>query len=293
MVRSILIATALATLGTAVTASAQYRDGQQPPVGGGGPYRDGQPMVMTPPPPPADPAIGASARFRAAYARAGRPRIVIFWNREFTDDVATKHESYTNLHSRTDVSGQSSSSTNVGYGYADTASQGSASSETNASIRSGVDNMTDNRRDSSFSEAEDFDAEASFTSQLQGAGANLIDRTSIMRTTGLAKRAGETSNIQGIETSAILGKADIVLEVVQLADSRKASGVSFRVIARNVRSGKVVATLSTSARPPVGRMPFVAGSDGRLVRAVAPEPGPQQIGRQLAVETMSALSVRM
>lgn len=280
-------------LATASAAMAQYRDGQ-PPVGqDGGLYRNGQPQVLAPPPPPPDASIGASQRFRAANTRAKRPRIVIFWNREFTDDVASKHEDYVKSRSSsaTMVAGASESVAGWGYSASRGAAMGVTASE--GEVRSGVDNMTDNRRGSQYGEAEDFDLEAAFTNVLQGAGANLIDRTSIMRTTGLAKGAGERSNVQGIETSAILGKADIVLEVVQLADYRKSTGVSYRVIARNVRTGRVLATLSTSAKPPVGRQPWVAGSDGRMVRATPPEPGPQEIGRQLAVETMNALAARL
>lgn len=288
-----LILGAGAALFAASSATAQYRDGQ-PAVGqSGGLYRDGQPQVLAPPPPPPDASIGASQRFRAANARAKRPRIVIFWNREFTDDVASKHEDYVKSRSSSTSVVASGSESVAGWGYS--ASRGAAMGVTTSQgeVRAGVDNVTDNRRDSQYSEAEDFDLEAAFTGMLQGAGANLIDRTSIMRTTGLAKGAGERSNVQGLETSAILGKADIVLEVVQLADYRKSTGVTYRVVARNVRTGRVLATLSTAAKPPVGRQPWVAGPDGRMTRATPPEPGPQEIGRQLAVETMNALAARM
>lgn len=292
--RSIIIAAAGTALAAGTSATAQYRDPPPAQVGtAGAVYRDGQPMVMTPPPPPPDASIGASQRFRAAYTRAKRPRIVIFWNREFTDEVGTKYEDYTALHSRTDNAAQGSSASVAGWGWSASAGQATSSSETNAEIRSGTDRVTDNRREGAYGEAVDFDIESAFTNTLQGAGATLVDRTSIMRTTGLAKGAGARSNVQGIETSAILGKADIVLEIVQLADSRKSTGVSYRVIARNVRTGRVLATLSTAAKPPVGKMPYVAGPNGGFVRAVAPEPGPQDIGRQLAIETMSALSARM
>lgn len=293
MVRPVLIGIAAAAGLFATPAMAQYRDGQPAQAGEPGTvYRDGQPMVMTPPPPPPDPSIGVTSRFRAAYARANAPRIVVFWNREFTDEVASKYEDYTNVRTRTNVAGQSSGAAIGGFGFGASASQGSVSSDSTTEIRSGVDRITDNRREGAYNEAVDFDIESAFEGALTGAGARLIDRTSIMRTTGLAQGAGERSNIQRLETSAILGKADIVIEIVQLADSRKADGVAYRVIGRNVRSGKIVASLSTGARPPARHMPLVAGPSG-FVRAVAPEPGPSDIGRQLAIETMAALSARL
>ncbi len=288
-----LIAVMAATAGASM-AVAQYRDGQPPVAGQSGlPYRDGQPETLTPPPPPADPAIAARARFRSAYARAGSPRIVVFWNREFTDEVGTKYENYAHIDSQTDATSSTRGAAISGYGVSAAGVDSVSSSRTSTDIRTGADRLTDNRRDSAYSEAVDFDIEAAFSGMLNSAGANLVDRTSIMRTTGYAKGAGATSNIQRVETAAILGKADIVLEVVQLDDPRKPDGVSYRVIGRNVRSGKTLVTLSTGARPPAQRMGYVAGPSGGFVRATAPEPGPSDIGRQLAIETMGALSARM
>lgn len=278
----------------ATAAHAQYRDGQ-PAVAGDGqlPYRNDVPQTLAPPPEAADPALAVRARFRSAYTRAKSPRIVVFWNREFTDEIGTKYDNVALINSRTDQSSSTRGAVASGYGMTVSGVDSASVSETSTTIRSGTDRATDNRRGSAYSEAIDFDIESAFNATLNGAGTRLVDRTSIMRTTGYAKNAGATSNVQGVETAAILGKADIVLEVVQLDDPRKPDGVSYRVIGRNVRSGKVLVTLSTGARPPARRMGYVAGADGGFVRATAPEPGPSDIGRQLAIETMAALSQRM
>lgn len=290
----VMLGTAVASLGVTASASAQYREGQ-PPVAGQGdlPYRPGQPQTLTPPPPPADPAIGVRSRFRTAYARAGSPRIVIFWNREFTDEVGTKYENYARIDSQTDAASSTRGAAIGGFGVSVAGVDSASTSRTATEIRTGTDRITDNRRGSAYSESVDFDIESAFTSMMGSGGANLVDRTSIMRTTGYRSGAGATSNIQRVETAAILGKADIVIEVVQLDDPRKPDGVSFKVIGRNVRSGKTLVTLNTGARPPQQRMGYVAGPSGGFVRATAPEPGPSDVGRQLAVETMSALSARL
>lgn len=292
--RIIMLGAAVSAIGGASVAPAQYREGQ-PPVAGQGPlpYREGQPETLTPPPPTADPAIAIRARFRSAYARAGSPRIVVFWNREFTDEVGTKYENYARIDSETNATSSTRGAAVSGFGVAVGGVDNVSTSRTSTDIRTGTDRITDNRRDSAYSEAIDFDIESAFNSMLSSGGANLVDRTSIMRTTGYRNGAGATSNIQRVETAAILGKADIVIEVVQLDDPRKPDGVSYRVIGRNVRSGKTVVTLSTGARPPVQKMGYVAGPSGGFVRATAPEPGPSDIGRQLAIETMSALSARL
>ncbi|MET0372134.1 MAG: hypothetical protein ABW039_12260 [Sphingobium sp.] len=290
--KAALMIAGLGAMLVATPAMAQYRDGQPPMSGPGNNMRAGEPETLAPPPPPADPALGAMSRFGYAYARAKSPRIVVFWNREFTDEVASKYEHYTRIDSAAVGVAASQSVAVGGFGIAAGASQGAAMSASSTEIRSGVDRVGTSQRASNYAETIDFDIEQAFQGTLSQSGARLVDRTSIMRTTGLAQGAGQEANVQGLETSAILNKADIVLEVVQMADSRKERGIAYRIIARNVRSGKVLARLSSDGEPPARPMPLVAGPNG-FVRAVQPAATPSDVGRQLAVETMGALASAM
>lgn len=224
-----------------------------------------RPPVMQPAPRPPSAAAVAVSDFRPAYRRAGSPRIVIFWNRHFDDEVASRYRTTTEYEEHNDGNG------NI-YGRSST----------------GDERVTSKRRDL-VEEPVDWEMEGAFNSAMSGAGARLIDRTSIMRTQGQADGAQERANVQGIETRAVTGKADITVEILSTSDGRSAEGITYRIVAKDVRNAEVLADFTTNGRPATPRMGLVAGPDG-YERAKPPEPGPDDYGRQLAVELMQALT---
>lgn len=263
---------ALAGAMPALAQDGAWRDGQ-PPMADAAPDRPGQPMTFAPPPRPLDPARRGAARFAAAYARAGSPRIVIFWNRELTDDVATVSE---------EVSTSSSAGHVTDDGWR---RDGASRSETRNATR----RIDPGRRDTPHGQAIDFDLERGFSDTLSGAGARLIDRTAIMRRGALGS---DTVNVQAIETRAILGRAELTLEIVPLDDPRAAEGTTYKIVARDIASGRIVAMATSTGRPPAGVLPYVAGEHG-FVRATPPEPTAYDKGRQLGIDAMNALAARL
>jgi hypothetical protein len=255
--RALLFATAL----VAVPAGAsQWRDGQ-PAMAGGAADRPGQPVTLSAPPHGPDPARIGDARFTAAYARAGRPRIVVFWNRDLTADVDGGREEVTRLS-------------------ADHHDNGRGDARLDAELVTTTRTPDRGARTAAGDEASDFDMERGFGDALAGAGARLIDRTAILRTGALG---ADTANLQTIETRAILTKAEWTLEVVAMADGR------WRITARDLASGRIVARTVSAGRVAPRAMPYVAGERG-FVRATAPEPGPYARGQQIARDAMAALS---
>lgn len=227
-----------------------------------------RPGMMTPPPPSPDQASVAASSFSSAYRRAGNPRIVIFWNRAFDDEVASTYRTTTEWEEHNDGDGNS-------YGRSST----------------GDERQTSKRRDL-VDEPVDWEMEGAFNSTMSGAGARLVDRTSIMRTQGQADGAEERANVQGIETRAVTGKADITVEILSTYDSRSRNGITYRITAKDVRNASILADFTTTGRPPTPRMGLVAGPDG-FERAKPPEPSPEDFGQQLAVELMQALARKL
>lgn len=251
----------LALLSQGAAAQIDYREAPAPYL------REGQPAVQSPAPPPVDPRAGIRSRFRAAYLRAKSPRIVIFWNREFTDEVGTSYDI---------VQQQESSGKVRRHNY-------SSSSETRLGIRSN----TETRRYSANDEIGDFDTEQGFAGTLSREGVRLIDRTAIMRTTGVVKGADEGSNIQGLETEAILAKADIIVEVSQLGAHGDA--IEYKVVARDLRQSRILTAFRTDGRPPAQAPRYVAGDHG--FELAAPEGvSDARTGSQIATEFMSRVS---
>ena len=273
-----MVAIALAAL--TQPAIAQRRDAPEPYM------RSGEPETLKPPAPPTDGNIQIIDDFRTAYSKAGFPKMTIFWNRQFTDDVQTRFEDYTSYEGRKSASGKASGEqfeTRDGIGAAaDAQADFSASAE----IRSGRESVTNNRTETQLTAMADLQTEQAFQNAFRGIGVHLIDRTSIMRTTGA--KTNDKDNAQQIEIEALLANSNIVLEVTQYADPESATGVMYRVIARSIRSARVMIDISTSAQPPSVYRPYIAGSHG-FVRAPEAQARPHDIGRQLAIDTMSQL----
>lgn len=222
-------------------------------------YRPGEPPTLPRPAPARDVGEQTLAGFSGAYKRAGSPRIVVFWNRHFDDEVSSRYKEVTDYEEINDGAGRITSRKSVG------------------------DERTTTKRKSNLAEPIEWELEGAFVETMTNAGVRLVDRISIMRTQGAAEGAEERANVQAIETRAITGKADIVVEILRADDPRSSAGIAFRIVARDIRDARILASFTTSGRPPTPRMGLVAGPDG-FVRATPPEPGPEDVGRQLAVE---------
>lgn len=272
-----LLVTAAAT-----PAAAQWRQGQQPMATPGQGMRAGQPMTMDVAPPAADPDRATIDRFAAAYARAGRPRVALLWNRELTAEVETGREDVTTLT----VDGRSSANGEVRETLRRRGSLTTANADADhhveAELRSTTRAHDSGARAAAADEGADFDMERGLADGLSGAGVRLIDRTAILRTGALG---ADTTNVQALETRALLGKTDWTLEVVAMNDGR------WRIVARDLASGQVVARGVSAGRPAPRPMPYVAGEHG-FVRATAPDAGPYAVGRQIALDAMKALARR-
>lgn len=276
---------AIAVLGTlgasaAIAQDLPLRPGQPATHSDGVPDRDGHPVTLAPPPPAADPARLVTNRFSAAYARARQPRIVIFWNRELTDDVAGGTEEVTTL---------SADSVDNANGWRrerdrrrglDVDVGATSDQHLDAMLRKRTQRIDTGLRATPYGEAADFDIERGFTDALAEAGVRLMDRVALMRSGALGS---DTADTQVIETRALMNSADWTLEVVPMEEAR------WRIVARDVANGRIVAKTISTGQPPTRPMPWVAGERG-FVRATPRAAGPYDIGRQIAADTMSALT---
>lgn len=93
------------------------------------------------------------------------------------------------------------------------------------------------------------------------------------------------TNVQAIETRALLSKAEWTLKVVAMNEGR------WRIVAHNLASGEMVARGVSASRSAPYPMLYVVGECG-FVRATAPDAGLYAVGRQIALNTMKALTRR-
>jgi len=246
-------------------------------------YRENMPEVLAAPPPRATPGqqnMAAVSAFRAAYARKKSPRMVVFWNRQLTDSLSTSYEAWSRVSL---ADGRFSDRTDY---YDGTTSVSGRAAE--LEVRSGRTASTaDGARGVGLPERADWRAAQGFNRTMLQGGARLIDRTLIMRSTAL--RSANRDDAQSIEMSALTGKADLLVEVLQTPDESAPSGYTFRVDVKDIRSGTLLATVVTQGVPaPSGPGRWVAGPNGYQRERPLP-PTVDQVGARVAAEVMQAL----
>lgn len=247
-------------------------------------YRDNLPEVLAAPPRANAATQGNTATvsaFRSAYARKKSPRMVIFWNRQLTDSLSTSYEEWSRF---TLTDGRAVDKT-----YYDDGSTLVAGRAVNAEMRSGrTATAADGARMAGLAERADWKAAQGFNRTMLAGGSRLIDRTLIMRSTALGKGV-DRSDAQSVEMSALVGKADLLVEVLQTPDDSAPSGYTFRVDVKDIRSGTLLATVVTQGIPPSGGPGrWVAGPNGYQRERPLP-PTVDQVGARVATEVMQAL----
>jgi hypothetical protein len=247
-------------------------------------YRADVPAVLTPPPPPASPLAMASRAFRERYARQGSPRIILFWNRVLSDEVQSQ---YADRVSVTTTSREAAVAGPVGWtGYGTAAGRVETldAAATKERIREGS-------RDS-MAEAADWRVETAFNRAFIDNGARFVDRSVAIRATAHGRRLGATPNVQDIEMSALVGKADLMMEVLQTPDSRSPVGYGFRVEVKDVRTGRILATATSNGDGlQQGPGAMVATRHG-FVRSAPAAISLEDVGEALAADVMGSLSAR-
>ena len=249
-----------------------------------GPYRTGVPDVMTPPPAPPSRMAVAAGEFRQRYVKAGSPRIILFWNRTLSDEVQSQ---YANRKSAISTSQTGVIAGRVGYSGVAAA----GATVNTAEVSSTRERVREGSRDG-MAESADWKVETAFNRAFIDNGARFVDRSVAMRTTAQGKKIGIDPNVQDIETSALIGKADLLMEVLQTPDDDSPVGYTFRAEVKDIRTGRIIATaMIDGTRIKNGPGRFIATSNG-FQREGPGEVSLQDMGRALAADLMGALSSR-
>jgi hypothetical protein len=264
-------AAALAAATRPLGTWAQYR-ADDAPVLPAAPAADPAPAGL----PVADP----TPRFAQAYARAGRPRILLMWNRELDD--ATQERSVDRLVIRDSVQGAA--------GRTD-------SFQRETVVTAGRQVLKNAPRRTTLTEAQATMVQRAFSDAMGRGGVQFVDRTLALRTTA-ATRHRSGGDTQLIETDALLAQSDLLMEVLLVADDQAPLGYAFDVRVKQVRSGAEGLSLYVRAAvppPPAAPGRWVAGRDGYEFQLPppAPPPTPQEAGVALAREVMAAWQERL
>jgi hypothetical protein len=231
-------------------------------------YREGLPEVLAPP--TAQPTRPVEDQFRATYARAGRPRVVIYWNRELDDELVDRKAQHVDIRAAAIETGPVA----LGAVRVDT-----AESIANRAAAGGVP-----RRLAAV--------ETAFVQLMAQQGVRLADRAAILRIEHARARKGKSAAATDTRTNeidALSAHADLLIEIVVLEAGIGPDALEFKLLAKDTRSGAMPFSLTTRARglPNATESGFSADESG-FVRKVAPPRSMHDVGRQLAIDTMAA-----
>lgn len=255
--------------------------------------------------------------FQAAYSNVGEPSIAIFWNRKFDDQLsqwqADRRHSITGEGSSTasdifqkqgDIQQEDALNATVSaIGNAQPSGEilGSYERNTQGGSRILAAEYYESRKEQAkrrgLGEAADFEFGSGFMGPFLEQKANILDRDTIMRLVERdnTEEAGSEmiADYQKIETDALIGFADYFAEVLMTRDYEADLGMSFMVSIKEVATGRIVTMFKSAATPPEEdskKAKFIATSSGYKKVASFETTSPEDVGTQLAHETMVALS---
>lgn len=235
-------ALALAFVSAASLAVTPAYSQEVPRIGRDG-YLLGIPGVIKPPSPPPPPRLTA---FEAAYRSAGRPRMVLFFNRDIADtassapivqrrETARVTEDVTASGSRAPVPGDAEGRNE----RSDISGHQDLRVETTTEVT--VRREAQGGRQAPTDEAQQWLFESAFTDRLAADRIRVVDRATAIRIAGLTPIADP----QRLETGAIRSYADLV--VVVRATPMADGSLLHRVTAIDTRNGSMSADILVPA----------------------------------------------
>lgn len=262
------------------------------PVIAASPYRESEMPVIEPPAAhvSSDRARSIINDFRLRYEAAGKPRIALFWNVELIDNLEDKVAITKHLSSEP-------INPNIKYHENGLRSLGAVKPQEREykgdfsyTLTERKDRIVTNaRRHSGLNERDMWKAETTFTNTMREAGVRFIDRNMILRTTAFTENISDT---RATETKALLGKADLLMEVLMTKDLDAPLGWGFRMNLRDIKTGEDRTALYTDALPnvPSPKVTFRATNTGFDKVVEQPHTSVQDIGMALATEIMTVIA---
>ena len=217
--------------------------------------------------------------FAAAYEANQRPRIATFFNRALSSEVR-EWRTATVVQTRQE---------SMEIATSDSANHATVQRDGTSSSYSAPLTETAGARQSP-EEAWIWAFEEGFSQALLAEQVRVVDRAIILRLSAFT--AGPSASLPAIEIEALKSYADILVELLIVADAESPLGYSFRATAKDVRTGELLVTgtlldWSKGSSPRVKKKVVVTDKGYELVADVLPSV--REVGGDLAKGVMLAL----
>lgn len=265
--RLLVALSAVALFPAFAQASGQMRE-DLPEVAGD--FRPGLPDV-NPRPIESDPdaaLMATFAEFRAWSRAEGNPELLLFWNRELSDETTTRYR-----QRERGVSAVGASPGLVVGAYDEVSEQERTTGGAYADIHPD----------------DAGDLETTFVSAFLRSGARIVDRDALMRKTSAGHDQADRSDQQFIESRALEQGIDYLVEILPDERGDSEAGFLFSVKVTHLPTSRITSTFRTTALPAAGPERLVAAPGG-FERRRDDRNTIGRVAETLAAETMRALS---
>jgi hypothetical protein len=204
--------------------------------------------------------------------------MLVFWNRELTDETTTRYAEVSSDREETRTSKSSKGNDNSLSKSEDTLeSKISSGEKSSRALTGGTYTALDPNTSSLFQTA--------FQQAWLTKGVEVVDRNAIIRNMSIVANKEDRGDLQLLEASALKQNIQYLIEVLPNANSGSPTGYVFQVKIIHLPSSTVVAQFLSSGAPPRGPDVWVAGPSG-FVKQSQDRADPERIGAELAVEAM-------
>ncbi len=256
-------------------------------------YRKNQPDVLVQDKPKSSiaalPSFNASA-FTVAYRKVGSPNMVVLWNREFSDMLQQDSAAQISIDSTRAGAASVVRENGLGWSTADAAVVSSGNTTITAR-----DTKTVQAQRSGPVERVNLQMRSSFIQTIVGAGVKMVDRNIVMRTTATVTKGALDS--QGIETSAFVKHAKLLMEVLNTPDSASPSGWATFVSVKRLSDGVILMEGymdgNLAADAPKAAPKFEADPRGGFREVPTPAVSVSEVGSRVAQQTLALLGQAM
>lgn len=257
-------------------------------------YRPGQQTILTPKEAEPLPELldGKAIRddFRTAYKAAKRPRIAVYWNRKFSDQVS---DWFVPVRTRSILSGDGNAKWSDGVSV-----EGKFKGSRTRQVE--LRNVPDTRRKLPERPLAAF--EDAFYKEFLEVGTKLVDRSAIIRLArndlkgAMVRESGP--ELQVLETEALKDYADLLMELIFIGHGKAKYNAAVRVTVKQVLTGQVVAShylyLNKDKKKTKSMGELVSGPGGFYRKPAEPEYSePTDLAQRLALETMQQMNNKL
>lgn len=229
---------------------------------------------------------GVVKKFSDLYKKNRSPKLAIFLNRTLSDDVA---EWKTSRRAVVAGSGSVTSSTETVLHYREETVKGPVA--VYEQQRNGVEDARDNAAEPYL-----WELESGFMQPFLHAGANLVDRATILRLVSKNHSQGDGAGVidtKKNEMDALVNYADIYIELLVTRAPSAPTGYEFKAVAKEIKTGRVLGIATSLNWDWRDEQPKKIVTDPRQGYKIVNDtrmPKVQHVSRDIALDLMKSMA---